>query len=225
MATETLSNSGESRQVLRYRVGPRIIHAVLASSFLMLLLSGMTLFWEPLSSFAAGGFVRTLHRVGAVLFMAVPILYLIFDRPAAKELLWDSFHYDRDDLAWAMKVYRYFFGHAKDMPPQGRLNAGQKLHHAGVVIFSASIVFSGLVLWFGKGALGMNGLAAAALIHDISMLVLTVLLVGHLYFTYVYGALSGMTRGYVPEEEARLEHPKWVEELDQEKEQSQQSSK
>ena len=53
-------------------------------------------------------------------------------------------------------------------------------------------------------------------IHDLSMLALTLLLVGHLYFTFVYKALSGMTRGYVDADEARLEHAKWVEELEQE---------
>ena len=53
----------------------------------------------------------------------------------------------------------------------------------------------------------------AAMVHDAAMLVLTILLVGHLYFTYVYQALPGMTTGYVPEEEARLEHSKWVDEL------------
>ena len=37
----------------------------------------------------------------------------------------------------------------------------------------------------------------------------TVLLVGHLYFTFVYDALSGMVSGYVSESYARLEHAKW----------------
>jgi formate dehydrogenase subunit gamma len=151
--------------------------------------------------------------VGAILFMAVPLLYLFVDRAAAKELLWDSFHYDRDDIEWLKHSYRYFMGHAKEMPPQGRLNAGQKLHHAAIVVFSAVIVASGIVLWVGKGSLGGDGLALAAMVHDVAMLVLTVLLVGHLYFTFIYSALSGMTTGYVPEEEARLEHAKWVEEV------------
>lgn len=204
-----------SRKVLRHRAKPRIMHALLALSFLILLLTGLTLLWQPLSGLAAGGGLRLLHQIGAVLFMAVPIVYLIVDRPAAKELLWDSFHYDQDDWRWLMHSYRYFMGNCENMPPQGRLNAGQKLHHAGVVVFSASIVFSGLALWFGKGALSANGLAIAAIIHDLSMLVLTILLIGHLYFTYVYNALPGIVRGYVPEEEARLEHAKWVESLPQ----------
>jgi formate dehydrogenase subunit gamma len=192
------------------------VHWLLAFSFLLLLITGMVIFLPFLSQLASGGTSRLMHRIGAVLFMAVPIVYLILDRPAAKELLWDSFHYDRDDMKWLAHVYRYFLGYAKDMPPQGRLNAGQKLHHAGVVIFSAFIVISGLILWFAKGYMGPTNLGIAAIFHDVSMLVLTVLLVGHLYFTFVYKALSGMTSGYIEEEDALLEHPKWVEELPKE---------
>ena len=152
-------------------------------------------------------------RIAALGYMAVPILYWFIDRDAAKELLWDSFHYDRDDWAWLKASYRYFLGNAEGMPPQGRLNAGQKLHHAGVVLVSASIVASGLVMWLGRGTLGLDILAISAIVHDLSMLVLTILLVGHLYFTFVYQALSGMTTGYIPEEEARLEHAKWLDSM------------
>jgi formate dehydrogenase subunit gamma len=213
MATQT--HALPQRKLLRYRIGPRINHAILAGSFVILLLTGLVLLWSPLAGLAAGGTSRLLHRIAAVFFMAVPVLYLLLDRPAAKELLWDSFHYDKDDLAWAKQAYRYFLGRTKDMPPQGRLNAGQKLHHAAVVVMSALIVASGLILWFGRGTLGADGLAVTAMVHDVTMLILTVLLVGHLYFTFVYKALSGMTTGYVPEEKARLEHSKWVEELPQ----------
>ncbi len=205
--------TAEEQKLLRYRAGQRVVHALLASSFLILLITGMMLFWPPLSQYAAGGMSRLIHRVGAVLFILVPIVYLIVDRHGAKELLVESFSYDKDDIAWLKKVPRYFFGRAVDMPPQGRLNAGQKLHHAGVVIFSATVVGSGLALWFAKGALGPSGLAWAAVIHDLSMLALTVLLVGHLYFTFVYKALSAMTTGYVSAEDAKIEHPKWVDNL------------
>jgi formate dehydrogenase subunit gamma len=215
MATQAINTSAPAHEgeLLRYRVGPRLMHAVLAISFVLLLVTGLIIFWPPLAGYASGGTSRLLHRIGAVMFMAVPILYILFDRPAAKELLWDSFHYDKDDLRWLARMPRYFMGHAVEMPPQGRLNAGQKFHHAGVVVFSAAIVASGLILWFGKGTLGPEGLAVWAMVHDLSMLILTVLLVGHLYFTFVYKALSGMVTGYVPEEEAMIEHPKWVEEV------------
>ena len=204
------------REVLRYRKRPRIVHAILASSFLLLLLTGLVVLWSPLSFLASGGTTRWLHRVGAIGFMSVPIIYLIVDREGAKELMVDSFKYGRDDWRWLKRIWSYLFGHTANMPKQGRLNAGQKLHHAAVMLLSASIVASGLAMWFFMPSLGATGQAWAAIIHDLSMLALALLLVGHLYFTFVYKALSGMTRGYVPIAEARLEHAKWIEELEQE---------
>jgi len=205
-------------EVLRYRRNQRLVHALLASSFLLLLLTGLVLLWGPLSFLAAGGNSRWLHRVGAIGFMLVPVAYLVADPKGAKELLIDSFKYDRDDVEWTKHMYRYFMGHAAEMPPQGRLNAGQKLHHATVIVISAAMVITGLAMWFFKPTLGATGLAWAAMIHDLAMLALTLLLVGHLYFTFVYKALSGMTTGYVDEDEARLEHAKWVDELEHEAE-------
>lgn len=204
------------REVLRYRKRPRIVHAILASSFLLLLLTGLVILWSPLSFLAAGGTTRWLHRVAAVGFMSVPVVYLLADREGAKELMVDSFRYDRDDYRWLKRVWSYAFGHTANMPKQGRLNAGQKLHHASVMLLSASIVASGLAMWFFMPSLGPTGQAWAAVIHDLSMLALSLLLVGHLYFTFVYKALSGMTRGYVGADEARLEHAKWLEELEEE---------
>lgn len=204
------------REVLRYRKRPRIVHAMLASSFLLMLLTGLVILWPALSGLAAGGWTRWLHRVGAVIFMAVPFVYWLADRDGAKELMVDSFKYDRDDYRWLKRFWSYAFGHTANMPKQGRLNAGQKMHHALVMLLSASIVASGLIMWFFMPSLGPSLQAWVVVIHDLSMLALTLLLVGHLYFTYVYKALSGMTRGYVDADEARLEHAKWVEELEQE---------
>ena len=214
-----MSTQTHEREVLRYRIEQRWVHALLATSFIILLFTGLALLTGWLSPLAAGGTSRLIHRIAAVGYMAVPVFYLIVDREGALELLKDSFTYDRDDWEWLKHVGRYALGRAEGMPPAGRLNAGQKLHHAGIIIISVTIVASGLVLWGLKSNLGETGLAWAAGVHDLSMLALTLLLVGHLYFTYVYKAISGMTTGYVPELEARLEHPKWVEELEEDLEQ------
>lgn len=204
------------REILRYRKRPRIVHAMLAGSFLLLLLTGLTVLWRPLSFLAVGGTSRWLHRIGAVVFMAVPFVYLFVDREGAKELMFDSFKYDRDDYRWLKRFWSYTFGHTANMPRQGRLNAGQKMHHALVMVLSFSIVFSGLAMWFFLPSLGATGEAWVAIVHVASMLALSLLLVGHLYFTYVYKAISGMTTGYISEIHARLEHPKWIEQLDTE---------
>jgi formate dehydrogenase subunit gamma len=201
-------------KILRYRPGQRYVHLLLAGSFMVLLVTGLALVWSPLSFLAEGGLSRTIHRIAAVGFMLVPVGYLIVDRRGASELIRESFHFDKDDRRWLGRMYRYSTGHALRMPPQGRLNAGQKLHHAAVMMLSAGVVGSGLVLWLWKSALGAASLAWAAVIHDVSMSALVLLLIGHLYFTVVYRAISSMHTGYVPRVDAQIEHSKWVAEVD-----------
>ncbi len=201
-------------QLLRYRTGQRYIHLLVASSFTVLFLTGLPLIFEPLSFLAANGWSRIIHRVAAVGFMAVPFLYLLVDRQGAKELIVDSFSYDKDDRRWLLHMGQYFLGNAEGMPPQGRLNAGQKLHHASVIILGAGVVFSGLVLWIWAGQLTDVQLSWAALVHNVSMLGLVLLLIGHIYFTVVYKAINAMHTGYVPRTDAELEHAKWVAEMD-----------
>ena len=205
--------SESSVLVQRYLPTQRLVHWIGVLAFLTLLFSGVILIASPLAPLAAGGITRTIHRIAVVPFMLLPILYVVLNPKPAMELLKESFTYTRDDIAWFKHMPAYFLGHTKGLPPQGRINAGQKLHHAATFIMFNSVAWSGFVLWFGKGQLGYDGLALAAMIHDLSMLGLTVLMIGHLYFTLVYDALSGMLRGYVTKEYAEMEHPKWVSEL------------
>ena len=200
-------------RILRYRAGQRLVHWLGVTSVLTLLVTGLALMFPPLSFIAWGGVGPTLHRVGAVLFMALPFVYVVLNPRQTRELLVEVFTYTRDDWAWLKRFPSYFLGHAVGMPPQGRLNAGQKLHHAGTFLAFITVTVSGLVLWFAKGSLGATWLPVTAMLHDVSMLAVTVLLVGHVYFTFVYDALPAMTTGYVTPEYAQLEHAKWLAEL------------
>lgn len=207
MASESM------RFVRRYLPAQRLVHWLGVITFLTLLLSGIVLIVSPLAPLAAGGNTRLIHRIAVVPFMLLPILYVVLNSKQAIELLKESFTYTRDDIEWFKHMPAYFLGRTEGLPPQGRINAGQKIHHAATFMMFITIAASGFVLWFGKGQLGADWLANTAMIHDLSMLGLTVLMIGHLYFTLVYDALSGMLRGYVTEEYAKMEHPKWLEEL------------
>ncbi|MBI5029957.1 MAG: cytochrome b/b6 domain-containing protein [Chloroflexi bacterium] len=207
MASESI------RLVRRYCLTQRLVHWLGVLTFLTLLLSGIILVVSPLASLAAGGTTRLIHRIAVVPFMLLPILYLTCNPKQAKELVKESFTFTRADIEWFKHMPAYFLGRTKGLPPQGRINAGQKIHHAATFIMFITIALSGFVLWFGKGQLGTNALALTAMVHDLSMLGLSVLMIGHLYFTFVYDAISGMVRGYVTEEYAKMEHPKWLEEL------------
>lgn len=205
----------EGDRILRFRPGQRYVHLLVATSFVLLFLSGLPLIVEPLAFLAAGGWSRLIHRIAAVGFLAAPLIYVFVDRQGAKELIRDSFTYDRDDVRWLAHMGRYVLGNASGMPPQGRLNAGQKLHHAAVMILGVGIVGSGLLLWFAKDALSPSMLAWTLIVHNVTMIALVLLLVGHVYFTVVYRALTAMHTGYVAKADARIEHAKWVAEIEE----------
>jgi formate dehydrogenase subunit gamma len=201
------------RLVRRYVPAQRFVHWIGVLTFVTLLFSGIALLVPPFAFLAAGGASRLIHRIAVVPFVLLPILYVILNPKQARDLLVESFNYTRDDLEWFKHMPAYFFGRTKGLPPQGRINAGQKLHHATTFLMFITVAVSGFVLLFGKGQLGPDGLAITAMVHDLSMLGLTVMMIGHLYFTFVYDALNSMLTGYVTEEYAKIEHPKWLEEL------------
>ncbi|MEW5719375.1 MAG: cytochrome b/b6 domain-containing protein [Chloroflexota bacterium] len=125
-----------------------------------------------------------------------------------------SFTYSRDDVRWFIKAPRYFFGIGKDLPPQGEVNAGQRVHHAFAISFYILVAWSGFALWFGVDHLPSQVFLGTLIAHDASMIVLTVLMLGYMYFTFVYGALDGMIRGAVTCLYAQVEHPRWLQELE-----------
>ena len=206
-------SSESPRLIPRYLRAQRIIHWIGAASFLALLSSGIALLFPPLAFLAAGGLSRLIHQNAVITFALLPIAYAILLPKQTKELLIESFSYGRDDWEWFKHMPGYLFGRTRGLPPQGRLNAGQKLHHASTFLMFVTVSASGFILWFGKGRLGANGLASTAMVHDLSMLGLSVLMIGHVYFTFLYDAFSAMRTGFVTEEYARMEHPKWLDAL------------
>jgi len=204
----------KSGLIARFSVAQRIAHWAFTVAFFALALTGLLLMIPTISGLAAGGASRLVHRVAAVLLLVVPIYYALFDRQGLRRLVGDSFRMDADDRRWLGQFFRYAFGKAKGMPPQGRINAGEKIHHALIVISFFTIAISGLLLWFGKPFLSAGAFGWMLITHDISMYVMVLLTIGHLYFVLVYGALGGMVSGYVSRAYALLEHKKWVAEVD-----------
>lgn len=206
--------SSESvRLVRRYLPTQRWVHWVGVATFLALLLSGIALLVPAFAFLAANGWTRFIHRVAIAPFILLPLIYALLNPKEALDLIRESFTYTRDDLEWFKHMPAYFMGHTKGLPPQGRINAGQKLHHASTFLMFIAVSVSGFVLLLDKSNLGQNGLALVAMVHDLSMLGLTVMMIGHLYFTFLYDALNAMRTGFVTEEYARMEHSKWLEEL------------
>jgi len=200
--------------IVRYKFVQRVGHAINVIAFLTLLTTGLFLFFSPFSALGSHA-SRTIHRIAAILLFVGPIMYFITDRHDILHLLKASFTYNKNDLIWLIKMPFYFVGLAKGLPPQGEINAGQRVHHALTVIFYNLIALSGFALWFGKTNLPHDVFLWMLMLHDISMVILTVLMVGHMYFSFVYGAVNNMITGRISATYAHVEHPLWVEELEQ----------
>jgi formate dehydrogenase subunit gamma len=199
--------------ILRYKRIQRIGHWINVAAFLALAITGAFLFFWPLAPLA-GGSSRLVHRIAAILLVLGPLFYLFADPRDFIHLLKASFTYDRSDLQWFIKAPFYFLGLAKDIPPQGQINAGQRVHHALTIICYNLVAWSGFLMWFGAGQISGPWFLGALVVHDVSMAVLIVLMIGHMYFSFVYGAMDGMLKGTISRVYAQVEHPRWLQELE-----------
>jgi len=111
--------------------------------------------------------------------------------------------FDRDDRNWLKRRH----------PPQGRLNAGQKVNAILTAVFALLFAVSGVLLWYGERNTRFR-FAQTILIHDWLTYVSFFLFMGHLYLSVIHPrtrhSLTGMTRGWVYEDWAREHHAKWA---------------
>ncbi len=201
----------DERLILRFKKPQIYAHWIFAISFFVLTISGLILVIPGMAvSFGAASGV--LHRLAAVTFMGAVVYYYFADREGLTRLIKESFTYDKDDIAWIKKMMGYCFGRTKDMPPSGRLNGGEKLHHAVIIITFLTISFSGIMLWLGSGSMSTTVFLLMIWMHYLSMLAMVCLTIGHIYFTFLYGASQHMITGYTTESYAQ-KHVKWLDDL------------
>lgn len=229
------------RTITRFKAFERFGHWLLASSFILLGLTGLVSLLgrkvlipafghEAFSGLAIGS--KWIHNNVSWAFMLA--LVIIF-------VVWVVHNIpDRTDLKWLAKAGGLFGG---DHPPAKKFNAGQKLIFWAVIILGGSISASGISLLFpfefnmfahtfsfinGWGVPGWFGLPDlpypllpheemqfAQLWHAIVSLVLTAIILAHIYLGSVgmEGAFDAMGKGEVEEQWAREHHSIWADEV------------
>jgi len=91
----------------------------------------------------------------------------------------------------------------------GKYNGGQKLLFWLSALAALGLLLTGVVLWFPE--LFGEGLRQASwLLHDITFILFTLLIIGHIYLGIVEpGTFKGMIEGTVSRDWAKLNHPAW----------------
>ena len=210
------NDGGAHLRVRRYSGSARINHWIVAISFVLLLLSGLSLFHPSLywlsGLFGGGATVRWLHPwIGVVLVVGFIGLFLRFFTQNLPE---------RTDWVWLARIRHVLKGDEEYLPEIGKYNAGQKFVFWSQAVLVAVLFVTGLGLWepglaYVEGLFGFKAtidqLRIAALIHASAAVIAITIWIVHVYAAiWVRGTFSAMTRGFVTGGWGWRHHRKWL---------------
>ncbi|MBO0764708.1 MAG: formate dehydrogenase subunit gamma [Hyphomicrobiaceae bacterium] len=203
-------------RVPRYSGSARINHWIVAITFVLLLLSGLSLFVPalfPLSALFGGGrVVRWLHPMLG-LILAVAFLGLFF------RFFWQNLP-EFTDLVWLRRIKHVLAAEDQYLPEIGKYNPGQKFVFWSQFVLVGTLFITGVGLW--EQGLGYvrdwTGIyptievkRLAAVIHAVAAVLAIAIWIIHVYAAiWVRGTLSGMTRGSVTGGYGWRHHRKWL---------------
>ena len=204
--------------VEKYRKPIRVLHWIHSGAFVLLFLTGLILFIPGLGFLAEDSWTRVIHRIGAAIFIIIPLIYLIVNPRSALRGIKLAFTWNSDDIGWIKALPGYYFkGDESKMPPQGEMNTGQKMWWLIVLVFGVLFVITGLIMWFAKTSASPGLLQGMVLIHDISFIVAGTMFLVHIYNGVVHPlfneAWAAITGGKVSAEYAKKHHGKWYAEI------------
>ncbi|MDR7563947.1 MAG: formate dehydrogenase subunit gamma [Armatimonadota bacterium] len=196
--------------ILRYTLGERILHWVVALSFLYLLLTGLALFYPPfywlVGLFGGGAVIRYWHPVvGVIFFGALVVMLLLWAR---------DMRIEPHDREWLRHMGDYAAGREEAVPPSGRFNAGQKLLFYLQFLAGILLLLSGVVLWFPL-SFGRVVRQASFVVHDLAAIAAMGGLILHVYMGVfvIRGSWEAITRGTVSRRWAEAHHGLWFRQL------------
>ena len=202
------------RTILRFNWIERFAHWTLASTFIILALTGLNLIIGrgvimPLigeNAFATlSAWGKIAHNYLAWPFMAA--LVMIF-------LLWIIHNVpNKLDLEWIKKGGGLFKKGVH--PPASKFNAGQKVIFWSVVLGGAALSYTGVMLLFPAWAGTPADWQFYQTIHALVAAALSAIVIAHIYIGSVgmEGAFDAMGSGEVDENWAKEHHSLWVEEV------------
>jgi formate dehydrogenase subunit gamma len=202
---QTVVHRGE---LLRHPVYTRVLHWLVAISFVLSLLSGFAIyspwlfrFLTPI--FGGGATTRLLHPWFGLFFT---IFFFFQFLNWFTPMMWTA-----ADRRWLRRVRQYTTNEDKMEPADvGFFNGGQKIYFWVIVVSAVLFLITGFLMWFDN-LTPRWVVAASYVIHDIAALIMLAGFIIHIYegTAALPGTFRGMVNGTVTDEWAWTHHPAW----------------
>jgi len=209
-----------TRTVLRMSLSQRWQHVMLASSFIVLALTGFALkfpdSWLARLLGANESFRRWTHRFAGVVLLLVGAWHIIYLLTTAdgRRLVKDLFPVKKD-LADMWCAARYLTGWSREKPKIGRFGYAEKMEYWAVVWGTVIMGVTGLMIWFKMDVTAFLPRwivdVALAIHYYEALLACLAIVVWHFYHVIfdpdVYPLNPACWDGRVSEEWQKQEHP------------------
>jgi formate dehydrogenase subunit gamma len=198
--------------LIRNTAAARINHWITGVCFVLLMLSGLSMF-DPMLFFLSGLFgggqaTRAIHPwLGVVLLVSYCGLIVQF---------WRDNIPNRRDVAWTAAIGRVLANDEERVPEVERFNAGQKFVFWSMVLLVPVLFATGIAIWdvYFSGYTTIEQQRVAVLIHSVAAAAAIIIWIIHVYAAiWVRGSVRAMTRGYVTPGWAWRHHRKWLKSL------------
>lgn len=202
------------RTILRFNAIERFAHWTLASTFIILALTGLNLIIGksvimPIIGEAAFGSLSTAGKI-AHNYLAWPFMISV----ALIFVLWVVHNLpNKVDLEWIKQGGGLFKKGVH--PPAKKFNAGQKVIFWTVVLGGAALSYTGIMLLFPAEAGTPADWQFYQTIHALVAAGMSAIVIAHIYIGSVgmEGAFDAMGSGEVDENWAKEHHALWVDEV------------
>lgn len=205
------------RWIPKYTFLERLGHWVHAATYLPLAFTGFLIFAPFLKGLAQGDWgeaLRVTHRIFAIAFGIMPVLYVILQPRRFLMNVRENFTFGREDIGWVKAAIPYYLlGRHVEMPPQPRFNTGERLNAAAIMVGTALFGITGFTMWFGKGTIPPWLFQTAVVVHDLTLVATLIMFIVHFYLAVahplMWQSLVSMRYGVVSESYAREHHAIW----------------
>lgn len=209
----------QAREIVRLTVNQRVQHWLLLTSFIALVLSGFALQYPEswLAGLLGGSeyLRRIIHRIAAVIMVAVGIYHLAYLGLSKEGRLWLKDMLIRGkDFKDVVGNFGYYLGASKVKPKISRFGYAEKAEYWAVIWGTLIMGLTGLMIWFKLGIFAFLprwAIDVALAVHFYEAVLATLaIIVWHFYQVIfdpdVYPVNFAFLDGRVSEEHDREEH-------------------